>query len=267
MNTIKTFPRRKRAGRVVLLLAVAALVASGFRETEAGSDLVDDARATLEQWVETRRLISQERRDWTLGREMLTDRIDVVQREIESLRETIVTAEAGVTDTGEKRGELDAENERYQEVSRGLLDTIGALEARTAALLPRLPEPIRERVRPLSQRFPENPDETDLSLSERFMNVVGVLNAVNKFNREITVTSEVRTLSGGATAEVTAVYVGIGHGYYVSGDGLAAGVGTATSDAWGWTPAAGAAAEIARAISILENEEVAGFVKLPVWID
>jgi hypothetical protein len=58
------------------------------------------------------------------------------------------------------------------------------------------------------------------------------LNEVNKFNREITVSSEVLTLSGGASAEVTALYVGIGKAYYVSRNGSAAGIGTASPDGW-----------------------------------
>ena len=50
-------------------------------------------------------------------------------------------------------------------------------------------------------------------------------------------TSEVRSFRDGNTAEVTALYLGIGQGYYVSASGTVAGVGTATADGWVWTPA------------------------------
>lgn len=76
-----------------------------------------------------------------------------------------------------------------------------------------------------------------MSLSERFLNVVGVLNEVNKFQREVTVTSEVRKLAEtGSSAEVTAVYVGIGQGYYTTANGKSAGIGNATATGWEWTP-------------------------------
>jgi hypothetical protein len=143
---------------------------------------------------------------------------------------------------------------------------IAVLEVRTKGLLPRLPGPLRERVRPLSQRIPEHTDETKLSLSERFQNVVGILNEVDKFNREITVTSEVRTLGDGTAAEVTAIYLGIALGYYVTAKADAAGVGTASADGWVWSPANDAAARIAKAIAILKNEKVAEFVQLPLRI-
>jgi hypothetical protein len=76
----------------------------------------------------------------------------------------------------------------------------------------------------------------------------------------------VRKLADGTTAEVTALYVGIGQAYYVSGNKKAAGVGTASDEGWVWTPKNEAAREIARAISILKNEEAADFVPLPIVI-
>jgi len=249
----------------------AAAVACGLLSlgTVSGDQViggVDETRAALEQWVETRRLISQEKRDWALGREMLNERIALVKREIASLRTKIDDAESSIAEADKKRVELMDENERLKEASAALDGTVTALEQRTRDLLRRLPDPIRERVKPLSQRLPEDPDDTKLSLAERFQNIVGILNEVNKFNREMTVTSEVRTLPDGSSAEVTAMYVGIGQGYYVGANESVAGIGTASDTAWVWRPANEAAPEIARAIAILKSEKVADFVRLPVRI-
>jgi septal ring factor EnvC (AmiA/AmiB activator) len=246
------------------LLAAGAATAAQDDAARADADEVAVARTSLEQWVQTRRVISQERRDWALGREMLEDRIALVEREIESLRGRIGEAEGSIAEADRKRAELLETNERLQQASQSLTGTAVALEQRTQALLARLPDPIRERVKPLSQRLPEDPESTELSLSQRFQNVVGILNEVNKFNREITVTSEVRSLPDGSAAEVAALYVGIGQAYYVSNDGRAAGAGGPGEEGWAWTPAEQAAPEIARAIGILKNEQVAGFVLVPV---
>jgi hypothetical protein len=105
-----------------------------------------------------------------------------------------------------------------------------------------------------------------MSLAERFQNIVGILNEVNRFNGEITVTTEVRSLPGGTSAEVTALYIGIGQGYYVGANESTAGVGSASAERWVWTPAFQEAADVAKSIAILENEEVADFVHLPVDI-
>ncbi|MCG8432352.1 MAG: DUF3450 domain-containing protein, partial [Candidatus Omnitrophica bacterium] len=114
---------------------------------------------------------------------------------------------------------------------------------------------------------PERPDETKLSLGERFQNIVGVLNEVSKFNREITLASEVRNLPDGTSAEVTTIYVGIGKAYYVNNKGDIAGIGSASENGWRWRTANEAAPEIARAIAILKNEQAAAFTQLPVEIN
>jgi len=230
-------------------------------------DPVALVRAELEQWVETRRIISAELRDWDLGRQVLNDRMDVVRREIGALRARVSEAGASIAEADKKRAELAAANERLKESSASLDGAIARLEGRTRELLPQLPEPIRERVRPLSQALPADPAATTIPLARRFQNVVGILNAVNKFQREIAVTSEVRTLSDGTRAEVTVFYLGLGHAYYASADGRAAGAGTVTAEGWTWASADEAASAIARAIAILKNEASAAFIRLPLRIE
>lgn len=261
--------RRQDRPRGRAALAALALAAAGWAAPAAAQDGggVEAARAALDQWVQARRVISQERRDWELGRQVLEERIALVQREIDGLRSSIGTAQESIAEADRKRAELLATNERLKASAEGLLATVATLEARAVALLPRLPEPIRERVRPLSQRLPAPGATVEQSLGERFQNVVGVLNEVDKFQREITVTSEVRTLADGSSVEVTAVYVGVGRGFYASANGKAAGVGASTADGWAWTPADDAAPAIAQTIAILKNEMPAAFVRLPVHID
>lgn len=227
---------------------------------------VDNTRKALEKWVETRRLIAEEKRDWALGREMLQQRIELVKHEIASLRDKIREAEESIGEAEKKRADLVETNDKLKVASDQLNETVIAMENRTRELLQRLPESIRSDVKPLSQQFPENPEESKLSLGIRFQNVVGVLNHLNKRNRDITVTSEVRGLPGGTSAEVTTLYVGIGQAYYVSADATLAGVGTATDNGWVWAPVNEIAPQVAQAIAILKNEKVASFVRLPLEV-
>jgi FtsZ-binding cell division protein ZapB len=247
-----------------ILLSVVSLPSSG-NAAEAGNG-VDGVRAGLEKWVETRKVISQEQRDWKLGQEMLNERVDLVQREIDALKAKIGEAQQSISDADKKRAGLITDNDKLKEAAAGLAESMVALEIRTRTLLKNLPDPIRERVKPLSQRLPENTGDTKLSFSERFQNIVGILNEVNKFNREITMTSEVRTLPDGSSAEVTALYVGVGQAYYTSADGKHAGTGTSSTNGWVWTPDNRIAPQVAESIAILKNEQVAAFVQLPVEI-
>lgn len=256
---------RLASGRMVLVIS-AILLPFLARAAENASVEIDAVRTSLEKWVEIQRIISLEKRDLALAKEMLNERIELVQREIDTLRDRISDAEKSVAETDRKRSDLMVENNRLKISSASLTATLASLENRTRQLLGRLPEPIRERVKPLSQRLPEPSSETRLSISERYQNVVGILNEVNKFNREITITSEVRTLPDGTSAEVTALYLGIGQAFYSGANGKIAGIGTVMDQGWDWKPANESAAEIAQIIAILNNERVASFVQVPVEI-
>jgi len=246
------------------LLAMAVSLQSSAQSTDESSPGIDDARAKLAEWVDVRRIISKEKRDWALAKELLNERIELVQREIDSLNDKIADAEKSITEADKKRQELIEENDKFKEVSSSLDQAATTLEKRTLALLPRLPRPISDRVKPLSQRIPADSAKSELSLSQRFQNVVGILNEVNKFHREITLTTEVRTLEDGSSSEVTTLYLGVSRGYYVNTNRTVAGTGTSGPDGWVWTPANDAAERIASAIAILNNEEVASYVMLPV---
>jgi len=255
---------RKIHGRIVIILV--AIAALGWAAEPAARDSVDNAREALEKWVETRKTISKEKQDWALEREILEERIQLVQREITSLREKISEAEKSISDTDEKRAQLMEENNKLKSASETLTGIVTKLEAKTVALNKQLPDPIRERVKPVSQLLPDDPNDTQLSLAQRFQNVIGVLNEVNKFNLEITVTSERRTIAGGKEAEVTALYVGLGQAYYTGANGSVAGVGRPSEEGWNWIPANDQADKVADAVAILKNEMVAGFVPLPVKV-
>lgn len=262
MNPLRSACKLRFPGLGAVALGALAGLASG----QSQQSLVDSTRTAMERWVEARAVIGKEQSAWQLGRELLQDRLQLVQREIDSVKARSEETAKNTADADRKKAELQAENQRLVDASSGLQQTIGGLEARAAALVKRLPEPLRERVKVLSQRFPEAGAASRLSLGERFLNVVGVLNEVNKFQREITVTSEVRALGDGTSAEVTAVYVGIGQGYYTTANGKAAGIGSSSADGWTWMPANQAAPAIQSLIKILKNEQPAAFVAMPAKV-
>jgi FtsZ-binding cell division protein ZapB len=232
----------------------------------ADREQIEDTRSKIEKWIETKRLISQEKRDLELAKEMLSERIKLVQREITALQGKMDDAQKSIDEVDNKRAGMVEENEKLKQSSSALTEVLFSLEERTRQLLKRLPDPICQRIKPLSQRLPEQSGQTKLSVSERFQNLVGILNEVDKFNREITVTSEVRNLHDSTTVEVATIYLGIGQAFYASADGRIAGIGTASDEGWIWKSQNEASAQIADVIAILKNEKVASFVKLPIEI-
>ncbi len=275
MTSCTVSPRGRRAavsaelrpfrGAAVLLLAATAALA------QTTTEKVDAARPALEKWVEARRTISLEKKDWAIGKEMLGERVALIEREIATLRTKIADAEKSIADADKAKAELAAKNELLKAGAQNLAQRAAGLEAKVKALLAQLPNPIKERIRPLSQRLPEKPEETKTSLSERFRNVVGMVNEINKFNREITVESEVRKLADGSSAEVVALYIGLGRAYYYNGGKTQGftigGYGKMTPEGWDWQVANGIAADLARAAGMMKNESPAAFVRVPVKVE
>lgn len=248
------------------VICVFSSISSVSISAEDNAEKIDTTRAALEQWVELQRVISKEKSELALAKEMLQERINLVQREIDSQRSKIKDAEASIAEADQKRTEMIDENEKLKQASASLTETLVNLEESTKGLIKKIPEPIQTRIKPLSQRLPEDGVESKLSISERFQNVVGILNEVDKFNRDISVNSEVHKLPNGTSAEVTALYLGIGQSYYVGSNGSVGGVGWGADDGWRWQPADDAASQINLAIAIMKNEQPASFVLLPIEI-
>lgn len=239
--------------------AAAAVLAS----TVAASP--DTARASLAKWVETQQLIAKERQEWQDGKQILQSRIDAVNGEIAAVTERLLAAQSTAVEAKGKRAREVGENETLQKAGVELADWVAGLEGGLRTLEARLPEPVLQKVKPLYDRMPADPKATQVSLAERYQNVVGILNEVGKFNNDITMVTEVRTLSDGKPAEVRTVYVGLAQAYFVSPKGDA-GIGRPGAAGWEWTTDREIGPRIEQVVEVLQNKAKPQFVSLPVKV-
>jgi prefoldin subunit 5 len=224
-----------------------------------------DTRASMGKWLETQQIISKERKNWEQEEDILLGRIEVVKQEVATLEERIRQTEASVAEAEKKKQGFAAENDQLKAVTERLTAKVGTMEAEVRRLFKRLPDPIMARIQPLYQRIPEDAANTKVSVAERFQNVVGILNEVNKANNEILVNFEVHTLADGKPSEVKAIYVGLAQAYYVSAKGEA-GIGRPTDEGWKWEPSKSIANDVLMALDILQGKHSPAFVPLPVKI-
>jgi len=262
----RTSALESRATRAAALALVAAcLLAPAAIPPAQEGELVGDARALLQEWVETRRQISKERRDWALAKDLLESRIALIEGEVEAARNRTAEIQADIAKTDKSRADIEAEKARFSATSAELASAVSGLEERTRTLVRKLPESVREKLAPISQSLPKDAASADVNkLGERYLTVVAILNEVNKFNREIRAESEIREFDNGSKIEVTTLYVGLGQAYYASGDGKTAGYGVPGEDKWTWIPANDQAEEIVGAIEILTKGADARFANLPI---
>jgi hypothetical protein len=252
----------------VLSTAAFLLFAGAMRAGEGDGGTpptIDETRVLMGKWIETQQIISKERNDWQQGKEILAGRLDLVKKEITGLTEKIKEVQTAVDATDAQKKEFLAEKEKLDVVVNQLGEAVTGMEASVRDLSKWLPEPIRAKLQPLYARIPDDAATTKVSVAERFQNVLGILNEVNKANNEISVEYEVRELEGGKPSEVRVIYAGLGQAWYVSAGGEA-GVGHPTADGWKWEPSKAIAGDVSTALEILQGKHSPAFVPLPVKI-
>ena len=232
----------------------------------AAQDSIKETRNVLDQWVETRQIISEEQANWKVEKSILGDTVKLLSSEVERLDAALTDLESSATAADEERTTLADEKEKLTAASTVVEANIGELEAQLKRVLKSLPEPLIEKIKPLIRRLPEDPAKTDLSLGERVQNIVGILSQADKFNTTITQTSDSREIDGGKTVEVRTLYWGLAMAYYVDASGQHAGIGVPGPDGWEWPRVDSAGAEIKKLIDVYEGSEDISFVNVPARI-
>lgn len=231
--------------------------------SQPGGPTLDETRMVLGKWIETQQIIAKERNEWQQGREILVGRLELVKKEFSTLEEKIAQAQKSVDESDAKRRELEAQNLQLKATGDQLASAVTTVEGEIRRLFASLPEPTREKLQPLFQRIPEDAETTHVSIAERFQNVLGILNELNKENNEITVGYEVRNLADGKPAEVRTMYIGLAQAYYVSAGGEA-GIGRPSEAGWKWEPSKAIANDVLTAFDIIQGKHTPAFVPLPV---
>lgn len=261
-------------GAMVIACALLLLSAGAFAaeksdakaESSATPVSLEETRLTMDKWIETQQIISKERKDWQQGKEILQGRLEMVKKEVETLKEKVKQAGSSVAETEKKRKEFLAEDNLLKEAGKQLTDAITVMEGDIRNVYKQLPDPVQTKLQPLYQRVPEEPSKTRVSAAERFQNVLGILNELNKANNELAVSYEVHKLADGKPSEVRAVYIGLAQAYYISARGEG-GIGRPTADGWKWEASDTAVArDILGALEIIQGKQTPAFVPLPVKI-
>ena len=236
---------------------------TGNADNFSSPPTLEETRLAMDKWIETQQIISRERKDWQQGKEILLSRLELVKKEVVTLDEKTRQAESSVTEANKKRGDLLAENDQLKAAGGQLTGAVISMEGEVCRLFKLLPEPIQTKLQPLYQRIPEDPAKANVSVAERFQNVLGVLNELNKANNEITVSYEVHNLANGKPSEVKTIYVGLAQAYYVSASGEG-GIGRPTADGWKWEHSKDVVYDVVTALEIIEGKHSPAFVRVPV---
>ncbi|MEZ5276283.1 MAG: DUF3450 family protein [Opitutaceae bacterium] len=252
---------------LIKLAVLPLLLASPFSRAEGPN--LSETRSALSQWVELRKLISEESTNWRVDKELMADTLEVLSKEMELLDARIVAAEENTTVADQKREDLSAENEKLKEASRAVEGAMPDMEAQIRELVKWFPEALNMRIEQLLKRMPsaERARSTRAALGERVQNIVGILQEVEKFDRQITIVTELKALESGEMAQVKTMYIGLGQGFFVDENARYAGIVRPSAEGWVEEIRNDLAPKIRDAVKIYEGEKLAEFVPLPVEIN
>ena len=232
--------------------------------TSSEGATIRETQGDLIAWVDTKKAIFESEADWASEKIIVEDLINLLQEEKEKLTAKIEKLEATSNATDSLRTQLNADKEALLASTKKLKSVIPKLEGQVKNLFEKLPEPLLDEINPLILRLPEDSNDTRISISERLLTVVGILNKVDKFNTGITVTSEIRSI-GDKSLEVKTMYYGLAGAYFASESAEYAGVGIPGKDGWSWSEKPELSKEIINLIETYEGTREATFVELPVF--
>ncbi|MDQ8198796.1 DUF3450 family protein [Pelagicoccus enzymogenes] len=246
----------------IIGVSVSALSAGAAPENA----LYEEAKATVTQWAETESLISKELNDWKADKAVLEDLARMLESEKEGLSEKIEKAKESATEADKRREEIVARKESLEEASAVVRENLESLEDGIRELIPYFPANYVDSIKPLIRQIPEKGKPSQLSLSVRLRNVVGILSQANKFDNVISLETETREFADGPSKQVNTLYFGFSIAYYSDASGEKAGYGYPTQEGWKWQEAPEYGPSILSMISMYEKGKQAEFVKLPVVI-
>ena len=236
-----------------------------------------NSRELIRQWVQTERIISEEKTTWQVEKQQMQDLLEIYQQELKLLNEELNVAGSSADLIDENKEKLESGLAQYREAQQILRSSMASLVPRMQKLVGRFPAPLVEELGSDIDliRSPQALDKPRDALKS----IIAILNAAGSFNRTLTLAEETRTLANGKKITVSVLYLGLCRAYYAADVGPLAGTGvpaataatadtaaTAAAGGWLWTEDGGIADQVRRTIAVHKKSAQPQLVELPVQL-
>ena len=239
-----------------------------------------NSRELIRQWVQTERIISEEKTTWQVEKQQMQDLLEIYQQELKLLNEELNVAGSSADLIDENKEKLESGLAQYREAKLMLRSSMASLVPRMQKLVGRFPAPLVEELGSDIDliRSPQALDKP----RDVLKSIIAILNAAGSFNRTLTLAEETRTLANGKKITVSVLYLGLCRAYYAADVGPLAGTGvpaataatadtaataaTAAAGGWLWTEDGGIADQVRRTIAVHKKSAQPQLVELPVQL-
>ena len=236
-----------------------------------------NSRELIKQWVQTERLISEEKTSWQVEKQQMQDLLEIYKKELKLINEELNVAGSSADLIDENKEKLESGLAQYREAKQILRSSMASLVPRMQKLVGRFPAPL---VAELDSdidliRSPEALDKP----RDVLKSIIAILNAAGSFNRTLTLAEETRILANGKKITVSVLYLGLCRAYYAADVGPLAGTGvpaatgatgatgdTAAAGGWLWAEDGDIADQVRRTIAVHKKSAQPQLVELPVQL-
>jgi hypothetical protein len=244
-------------------LLIALLVALPLGMAQVADDgPVREIDALTLQWTGLAHQKDTLQANWRTERPVLEQQLALLEREARALDEFLAASAEQHSEVDQKRLELLEEQTRLEQEQAELDRSLVQAALKLNSLHRELPPPL---VDAWAEDLPRL-DDPLLTASEKLQLVVELSGQLNDFERKLTLNEAVMTMADGREYAVKQVYLGLSHGWYVTGDQQFAAEGKAGPDGWQWK-AVDAAGPITEIVGILEGRIDPALVSIPVELD
>lgn len=253
--------RRLVAGCCAIVTVLASFAPTPASAQEPSQ--VDSLQGMVAEWTELRRLIAEERADWKVEKVYLQDNLEIVTKQVELIQDRLDETEGVGDETSTALERLEARRDVLMAANAAVQESVGGLETSVKRIVKRFPPPLLDTVEPLLRRIPEDPDATDLPVSQRVQNVVAVVSLAEKFNTSLIKRGEVREIAG-EEKQVWTLYWGLAASFSTDAEVSSALIGFPGEDGWVYEERPDQAETVAALIETYDGTEVPSFIEIPV---
>ena len=246
----------------ILFCAVFAVLSSFPVLLFSAGNPVDDISQLTRQWTDLEHQKDLLRSNWRGDKPLLEQQLSLLKRETRKLNEFLEVSARERDEVEERRLELLEKQTRFEQEQAALDRSLRLADIRLKALQPQLPPPLMAG---WEKELPRLEDPL-LTGSEKLQLVLNLLGQLDDFQEKVTLNETVMTLSDGKEYLVKQVFLGLGHGWYVTADKRHAAAGTADPDGWRWTPVPDGE-RISRIIAILERRMNPELITIPLQLN
>ena len=226
----------------------------------AADEAVNKVEKLATEWVRTRTESVRLDTEWSSQRALMESMVEALDQRARVIQEKKAHLES---QTAQEREELETLGKKNEFASAGLVSSEARLKETAGNLLalrPFLPPRLSTA---LDLAYTSLQDDK-LSVGDRMLHTMTILNRCMQFNRVITASDEVLTLAGEAAPKsLEVIYWGLSHAYALDRAAGKAWLGAPGAAGWQWEVQPGTAPDIARLLAIATDKSDPDFIVVP----